>query len=221
MFAALGKATAQLFAPELRRILWRVLFLTVALFAALWFGVGYGLSLVTLSDIGWLDKLAGWLGGLLGAVVTLILFAPVATAVAALFQDAVADAVEARHYPDLAPAKGLTIGRSIWAGVRLLAWTVLVNLLCLPLYLLPVANLAIFFAVNGLLLGREYYEAVALRRLSERDAAAFRRRHRIAFWLAGIVIAVLFWVPVANLLAPILGTALMVHRFEGLRRRAR
>lgn len=220
MLDALAKSIGQLFAPELRRVLWKILGATVLVFAALWTGSFALLDAVSFSDIAWLDRLAGWLGGLLGVVLTLVLFAPVATMVAAIFQDEVADAVEARHYPDLARAPGQPIGRQLAAGVRLVVWTLAVNLLCLPLYLLPVANVVIFFAVNGYLLSREYFEAVALRRADRRTASAFRRRHRLGLWLAGIVVAVVFWVPVVNLSAPILGTALFVHVIERRRRRA-
>jgi CysZ protein len=223
MLDDLGKSLAQLFAPELRRVLWKILGVTVLVFGALWFGVGWLIGDLALTDSGWLAQLANWLvgllGGALGVVVTLVLFAPVATMVAGLFQDEVADAVEARHYPDLAPTPGQPIGRALAAGLRLVVWTVVVNLLCLPLYLLPIANIAIFFAINGYLLSREYFEVVALRRLDARAASAFRRRHRTRLWLAGVVVALAFWVPVANLLAPILGTALFVHVVERCRRR--
>ncbi len=127
--------------------------------------------------------------------------------------------MEARHYPDLPPATARTIGQSVISAVRLVVWSLALNLLCLPLYvLLPVANIAIFFTINGILLGREYFEAVALRRMTKPEAAALRRRHRLRLWLAGVVVAVLFWVPVVNLAAPILGTALLVHVVEGCRR---
>ena len=225
MLDDLGKSIGQLFEPELAAVLWKILGATILVFAGLWLGVGWLLGSVTVADIGWLDRLAGWLvsllGGVLAVVLTLVLFAPVATVVAALFQDQVADAVEARHYPDLAKAPGQPIGRQIAAGLRLLIWTVVVNLLCLPLYLLlPGANIVLFFAVNGWLLSREYFEAVALRRLERRPARAFRRRHRLSLWLAGVALAVVFWVPLVNLVAPVLGTALFVHVVERCRRRA-
>lgn len=219
MIAALGKAIAQLRERPMLRVIGKTLLVTIAVFAGLWTAVWSVLANMALSDIGWIDTLIGWLGGALGFVLTLVLFAPVATMAAALFQDEVADAVEARHYPDLPPADGQTVIQAVLSGLRLLIWTIVVNLACLPLYLLPLANILIFFCINGLLLGREYYEAVALRRMDARDAADFRRRHRLRFWAAGIVIAMIFWIPLANFLAPIVGTALSVHVLEAARRR--
>jgi uncharacterized protein involved in cysteine biosynthesis len=78
----------------------------------------------------------------------------------------------------------------------------------------------LFFSVNGLLLGREYYETVALRRMSRSETTAFRRGNRFRLWLAGVLIALVFWVPVLNLAAPIIGTALLVHVVQRRQRRA-
>jgi uncharacterized protein involved in cysteine biosynthesis len=184
----------------------KTLLLTLAVLVAVW--VGVALDAITFSESAWLDRAIAWLGGALAVIVTLMLFAPLATMVASLFQDEVAAAVEACHSPDLSPATTQPIGQSVIVAVRLVVWSPALNLLCLPLYvLLPVANIAIFFAINGILLGREVFEAAAL-----------RRRYCLRLWLAGVVVAVLFWVPVVNLAAPILGTALLVHVVEGCRR---
>jgi len=227
MISALTKSLSQLLERDLRRVLWKVLLATIAVLIAVWIVVGALLANTTLTEIGWLETVIDWLGGAVGVVVTLILFAPIATMVSALFQDEVADAVEARHYPALAPTDGQTIGQSVMSGLRLLGWTILINLLCLPLYALfffsvvlaPFAPI-LLFSINGLLLGREYFEAVAYRRMTRADAAALRRRYRFRLWIAGVLIAVTFWVPVLNLAAPIVGTALLVHVIQGIQRRA-
>jgi uncharacterized protein involved in cysteine biosynthesis len=77
----------------------------------------------------------------------------------------------------------------------------------------------VFYGVNGYLLGREYFELVAMRRAPSAEASALRRRHRLQAFATGLVIAALLTVPFINLLAPLLGTAAMVHVFEGLRER--
>ncbi len=223
MIAALSKTLAQLPSAELRRVLGWVLLLTAAAFMALWVALGWAIDSITWSDTGWIDSAARWLseilGGIAGAVLTLVLFPPVATLVACLFQDRIAAAVERRYYPDLPPAPPMPLAPAVWAAVRLLLWIVAVNLLALPLYLLPGPNLVIYFAINGALLGREYYEVVALRRLTPREAKSLRKRNRFGLWLSGVVIALGFWVPVFNLVMPIAGTAFMVHRFEAARRK--
>ena len=76
----------------------------------------------------------------------------------------------------------------------------------------------LYLALNGYLLGREYFELVAGRRLPWSTVRALRQRTRARLWLAGAVIALLLTVPVLNLVAPVVAVAFMVHLFEGLRR---
>jgi CysZ protein len=45
-----------------------------------------------------------------------------------------------------------------------------------------------------------------------------RRRHGRTLFTAGLLIAFLLTIPIVNLLAPLIGTAVMVHVFETIRR---
>ncbi len=75
-----------------------------------------------------------------------------------------------------------------------------------------------YFGVNGFLLGREYFELVAFRRLPPADAAAMRREHSGELLVTGIAIAFLVTVPIVNIVMPIVATAVLVHQFEAWRR---
>ena len=103
--------------------------------------------------------------------------------------------------------------------LRLTGLTLLLNLLALPAYLLlPGINLFLFLALNGYLLGREYFEVVALRRLDAAATRAARNRFGLRVFLGGVVIATLFALPLVNLVAPVVATAFMLHLFEALYR---
>ena len=93
------------------------------------------------------------------------------------------------------------------------------NILILPLYLIPVVNVLAYYGLNGYLLGREYFELVALRRLEEKPANDLRRTFSGRVVLSGVVIAFLSTLPVINLVAPVIGTLMMVHIVEGLRQK--
>jgi uncharacterized protein involved in cysteine biosynthesis len=95
-----------------------------------------------------------------------------------------------------------------------------VNLVAMIFYLLsgPFAPL-VFWAVNGYLFGREYFELVALRRMGAVDMRRLRRRHGLRIWLAGTLMAVPLSIPVLNLLVPVVGVAAMTHLFHRLWRR--
>lgn len=221
MIAALMRALAELPAPPLRRVVGLSLVLAVASFAALWVAVGtllYHASLFAWRPLDWLVDL---LGGLGVAVLSWLLFPAIVTAIMSLFLDGVAAAVEARDYPGRGPARRAPVAETVAVMLRLTGAAIALNLLALPMYLfLPGINLLLFLAMNGYLLGRGYFEAVALRRLDAASVRAVRRRFAGRVFLGGVIIAGLFALPVVNLAAPVIATAFMVHVFEGLPRGA-
>ena len=168
--------------------------------------------------IGGLDTLLG-IGSLLFMLgLSVFLMVPVAALFSGLFLEQVAGAVEARHYPHLPPAPGLSAYESLKDSLNFLAVLMVVNLLALLIYpfagpLMPV----VFWAVNGFLLGREYFTLVAARRLGRAEAKALRRRHSGQIWLAGALMAAPLSVPLINLVIPVLGVATFAHMVERLR----
>lgn len=217
------KTLRQLPDPRLLRVLGLSLLLAAALFAALVAAVAWALASFTLFQWGWLDTLVDLLGGLAALLIAIVLFPGIATAVQGLFLDRIATAVEARFYPGLAEPRSQGWVEQLAMGVKLTATVLVVNLVALPFYLgltfVPPLNLALFYLVNGFLLGREYFELVATRRLSPDDAFRLRHMLRRQVWVMGAVIAFLFSIPLLNLAAPALGTAMMLHLFQRLRTR--
>jgi uncharacterized protein involved in cysteine biosynthesis len=69
----------------------------------------------------------------------------------------------------------------------------------------------VWLAVAAYAYAREYAELAALRRMDLAAARAWRRRHRLTLFVAGIPAALLALVPVANLLVPVLGAAAFTH----------
>lgn len=91
------------------------------------------------------------------------------------------------------------------------------NLLAFGLFFIvgPLAPV-LFWMVNGYLLGREYFQLVALRRMPLAEANAARRRHVGTVWLAGTLMAAPLSVPIINLFVPIIGAATFTHIFHAL-----
>lgn len=224
MISALFKAFSQFGDPRIRRVVWLSAGLAIAMMAALavglWVAIGWLAGLT-----GWLDTLADWAAGIGVLFLAWLMFPAAMGLTIGLFLEKVADAVEARHYPGLPAVRAQSIREAISAGVRFAMVALALNLLVLPIYLLliflPPFNLILFYTLNGYLIGREYFEAVALRRLDERDARAVRRVYGGKVFVAGVVIAFLLTVPFVNLVAPVIATAFMVHLFEGIRSRGR
>ncbi|WP_142849171.1 EI24 domain-containing protein [Telmatospirillum sp. J64-1] len=221
MFTALFRGFAQLSDPRCRRIIWIGIAVALLVQVLLTAGLYWLLSSTAFFQIGWLDLTTDILGVLAVFVLSLFLFPSVVTAVAGLLLDDVARAAENRHYPDLPPVRDQSLAEGIGAGLRLAALGIALNLLVLPLYFIPVVNVMVLYGLNGYLLGREYFEVVALRRLDPGQARSLRLAHRGYLWICGAIITFLLTLPLVNLVAPVVATAFMLHIFEALRRRER
>ncbi len=218
LVSALFKAFGQLDDPALRRVMWRGVGYSAVLFAILLALAWWGLSALTFFGIGWADSMVAALGGLAAAALAVLLFPGAMIAVQGLLLDDAAEAVERKHYPQVSAAAP-TLAVSVWASLRLALLTVLLNLLCLPLYFVPLVNLIVFYSLNGYLYGREYFELVALRRMPAEEAKAMRKRHSGGLFMAGLFAAGLFSIPIVGWFMPAAVAAFMVHVFEDLRRR--
>ena len=217
------RALAQMGDAAFRKVLLQGVGLTLALFLAVYAGfvwlmqwvVPDTLALPWVGQVGWIDVAASGASVLVLLVASVFLMVPTASAVTGFFLDDVTDAVEAKHYPALAPARRLGTLETVRDVLGFFGTIVVANLAALVLYLLfaPAAPL-IFLAMNGYLLGREYFQMIAMRRLGRDGAAAMRRRHGGQIWLAGVLMAVPLTVPVLNLLVPILGVATFTHLFH-------
>lgn len=219
MLTAFTRAFAQLGDPAFRRVIGLSLATTILLYAALVGVLWWALGSTALVALPWADLLVDVLGGVAAFALALLLFPAVVSTVAGLFLDDVADAVEARHYPGLPPPRRQSMAASLWAGLRLGGIAVVLNLVVLPLYFIPVVNLVVFYALNGYLLSREYFEMVALRRATAQEVWEMRRRHRVHLWLVGAGITVIATVPILNMLFPVISTAAMIHVAQRLQAR--
>jgi uncharacterized protein involved in cysteine biosynthesis len=218
---ALWKAFAQLGDPRLKRILR----FGVAAALACWIGLAAGASAlirnIQLFENHLADVSAGVLLGLTAIVLPVLFFSAVATFVMSFWLDDVADIVEAAHYPDLGPARQMGWLEILRGSLRFLLVMVLVTAVAAPFYLALLLlgfGIILNYAVNGYLLGREYYEVVAARRLEPASMRAVFRNNLGRLWLCGAAINLMFQIPLLNLAAPVASTAFMVHVFQGLRK---
>jgi len=218
------KALGQIGDPKFRGVLLKGIGLTILLLA----GATWGLQLVLPDTVSlpWFGEIE-WLSSLLSGFalfamigLSVFLMVPVASAFTGLFLDQITDAVEAKHYPHLPPVKGTPLNQMLMDSLSFLGLMIVVNALALVIYLLStVLAPVIFWVVNGLLLGREYFQMVAMRRIGRKAAKALRKRYFLQIWVAGILMVVPLSVPVLNLIVPVLGVATFTHMFHRLNRR--
>ena len=220
------KSVAQFDDPKFRRVLWRGLGLTIVLLIAACLLVNFGIN--QLLSSAWAANLIGdqsWLGALInigGVLFTIALsiwlMVPVTSAIIALFLDEVAQAVEARHYPHLPKQTATKLQDQILVGIRFLGILLLANVGALILSMIvPLLAPFVFWATNGYLMGREYFQMAAMRRLPRAQAQELYQRHQGSIWTAGILMAIPMSIPLVGLFIPILGAATFTHQFERLR----
>ncbi|WP_223422554.1 EI24 domain-containing protein [Tateyamaria pelophila] len=220
-FAALG----QIGDPRFRGVLLRGIALTIALLIGATTGFVWLIGTLTadsttipwVGEVTWLDDIVSWGSFFLFFGLSIFLMMPVASAITSMFLDEVAQAVEDKHYPNLPPAHNVPFGDAVVDTLNFLGVLVVANLLALILYVLfPPAALFIFWALNGLLLGREYFTLAAMRRMSRSEAKDLRKANSGTIWLAGTLMAIPLSVPLINLLIPIIGAATFTHIFHKL-----
>lgn len=226
MIADILKAIGQVGDGRFLGVLAKGVGLTIALLFAFTVGFAYTIgalvpdsfALPWIGEITWIDNIASFavIPIMIGASVVLMI--PVASAFIGLFLDDVAEAVEAQHYPGQPPVSRVRISEGIFESAKFLGVLIIVNLLALILYILfaPIAPL-IFWAVNGLLLGREYATLVAQRRLGMKGARVYRSANSLNIWMLGFLMAIPLTIPILNLFVPILGVAAFTHQFHRLK----
>ena len=121
IFTDLVKSIVQFNDPKFRRVLWRGLWLTLALLITTCCLIAIGLNQLlqspyVVSLIGEASLLGNLLnmGGVLSTfVLSIWLMGPIASTIISLFLDEVARAVEARHYPHLPEVQGTRLHKQI------------------------------------------------------------------------------------------------------------
>ncbi|KIC12285.1 membrane protein [Leisingera sp. ANG-M1] len=228
IFTAFFKTLGQTGDPRFRKVLFLGIGLSIALLFAAYAAflmliqwlAGPEVTLPVLGQVTWVDDLLS-IGSLFFMLfLSVFLMVPVASAITSMFLDEVAQAVEDKHYPALPPAAKVPFWDAVKDTVNFLGLLIAANILALFLYFLfPPAAPFIFWALNGFLLGREYFTLAAARRVGTAEAKKLRRRHATTIWAAGTLMAMPLSLPLVNLVIPILGAATFTHLYHALARK--
>jgi len=226
MIEALGRAVADLANRRVLAIMLQALAISLLVFVVVAIVLARLLSGADPCALVGIDSCPlGPDSGTIGAIaLTLLaawfLFPAVAITVIAGFSDRIAAAVEQARYPEAAErAQPIGVGRGLLLGLKSGGRLILFNLLALPFYLLllvtGVGPLVLFVIVNGIAFGRDVAELAAARHGDRASRRAWLKRTRGQQHLIGVVVSVLFLVPFANLIAPVIGAAAGIHLFNG------
>jgi CysZ protein len=221
MLDAALAAASQILTRPFRRVLWKTLALAFALLGLIWALlhklIVAGAGLAHSWEAGALSLLSG-VGLFVGLA---FLITPVSFIVAGYFFDEVALLAERELVPEVAPGRALPLSQSLWLSIKFSAVSLAVNLAALVLLLVPGINAMAFFAANAYLSGRGYFELAAARHVPFPEVRRLRKVNNLRLFGAGLFMAALLAVPLANLLTPLFATAFMVQIASGITRSAR
>jgi CysZ protein len=195
----------------------RLLLLCLLMYVVGWVALAWIFSTIISAYMGFFGAegfIMHMLGSFGGVALAWFLFPLLYPILVSFFDDSMAETIERADYPDsplARPPFWPTLLQDAWFSFK----AILLNLLFIPIYFSPI-GLVVYYLLNGHLLGTQFYRMAAGRNMSPQDAEKLRNRARGAIFLAGITISVFSTIPVLNLVAPLLGVAVMVHLVHDL-----
>jgi CysZ protein len=217
LFDAIFEAIPQIFTQPFRRVFWKTLGLTLLLLAFVFVATERLLVHFLVLPPSWLTLSLTVLAGIALVVGFAFAITPVSFIVGGFFFDELAEIVEKEIDP-ANPGRAPPFSEVARVAVQFAALALALNVVALFLLLIPGLNAVAFIVVNGYLFGRGYFEFAALRYHKIAEIDRLRRAHALTIFLAGVAIAALAAVPLANLLTPLFGAALMVRVHRNLTR---
>jgi len=212
LFDCSAKALHSLTAPGMVSILiWSVI---ITILALVLFVIGAS------SFFAWFfasQPALAWLAAIGSGLIAWFLFPGIMPVIVNFFDTTIAARIEAKDYPNLPRASDPAMLPELFHDAKFTLTAIGLNLLVLPLYLVPGINLVLFYLLNGYLLGREFFVAMARRHMPIAEAIQLRKDHSRIITLGGIGLAFLATIPIVNLVAPFWGVALMTHLFHALK----
>ncbi len=222
MLDALARALRDLFSL---RVLWVVvwpmlvsLLLWLAVGITFWgtFSAWIELGLDKLGILVWLSELEpAWIANGIQALLHLMLFVPLvmltALVLTALFgMPALIRVVAERDYPLLKRDNGGSLVGSVWNAVIAVVLFVALWVVTLPLWLIGIGIVVPFVAAAYLNQRLFRYDAIAEHATADEMAALFKSE-RGGWWGLGLLTGLVQFVPLLNLLGPVLAALAFIH----------
>ncbi len=213
-------AVSQLPDPAFRRVIFKAILLSVFVFICLAILVWFVLSETNIFTFWVFEAFADMFGGITAIVIAWLLFPTLASFFITLFLEDIVEAVESRHYSRILLEKINNPSATFIISLRFTVIALFLNILAIPFYFFtfwfPPLGIFVFYCLNGYLLGREYFELVALRHIKMNDISSIRQSNSWQLFLFGLVTTFIFTIPFINFVAPILGVAGVTHFFRRL-----
>lgn len=223
---AINRTWQQLLHPKFRSVFFTSIIAAFLTLVGLTFLLSYYWPETFVFGWDWIDELGDSIASAgfwsVVGVGSYLLFPGIVTMVMGVLVDQIATAVEEEYYPNRVGSRKVPVTDVVISAGKLTLIMLVVNLLALVPYIIlffmtaSIGAFALFVAINGFLLGREYYEMVAMRHMDRKMVHRFRVENGNKIFIVGALMAAMFAVPFLNILAPIVGAAVMTHVFHHL-----
>lgn len=213
MLTLLKKSLYSMTRPYVLRYVLIALVITAVGFGLTFGGVTIVLRATQIVSWGWLDGVIDAALGASALWVSWLVFPLMIPLLAAFFGDAVAAKVEAEEY-GVSGTPALPLWPQITGALKFLLASLGWNILALVLLVFPPVWLVVYYALNGWLLGRDFYDTVISRHVLPAQKRTVIKGRRIKIWAMGVALMLLSTVPVVNLGVPFIAVVAMVHLFR-------
>lgn len=133
--------------------------------------------------------------------------------VVSIFVEKVAKIIEKKEYPDLKPIEKRNLNEDIVNDFKFIAKALFLNLIFIPLYLIPLINIFAYYLLNSYLLGKEFFFIASRRYVDYEILQNIYKKNRFKIISMGLIIAFATTFPIINLIAPIFAIVFAMHLF--------
>jgi CysZ protein len=214
MLNSIIKTLNQISTAPFRRVLFLSVSISLLTTLLLWAFITKIIFNTNMTSITWLEWFLDILGG--GAVfILLVLLLPTLVGlIASIMLESICRSVELVYYPHLPKAQGQNLYTGVLVGLKFTGTMIVLNIIFLPLIVIPPVYIFASWVLNSYLLSREFFELVAYRRLDKVNVNRMYKKFRFTLIGYGLVIAFISIIPVINFIVPLFGTAVMLHAFQ-------
>ncbi|PCI86331.1 MAG: cysteine biosynthesis protein CysZ [Hyphomicrobiales bacterium] len=214
MIDAISTSISDLLSKPFRAVVLKSIGLTILLLVAALIAMPTLAANTGYNPFPYADAIFSWIAGIGTFLLMGYLIVPITALFAGLFLDNIADVVEEQHYPHRKKGVAMPTAQAVWTGIKFMLIVIVSNLLLLPFALFGGLGFILIYALNGYLLGREYFELAALRHHTIADAKFLRSQNQALIYGAGFVVAFAATIPYVNILVPVFATSLLVHIYH-------
>lgn len=214
MLSELKIAIEDVFSNKIRWLFLISVLSAVVVLTVLFFGFSYAMSFFEPESMPKVQKVAEALGYIMFFIVSLMFFPSVITLFSGFFIDSAIERLSVRNNGQT--LRKVPLSESLFVSGVVAVKGIVLSITLIPITMIlgviPFVNflpVLLYYFLNGRLLGREYFFAVALRYAEKQKAEDLFNRYRLYWTKAGIVIAVLMTVPVVNTISPLIAAAFM------------